>query len=155
MGKTSDIWITLLHPVLSELFKNWILLKIQQGSTLGFYQILIFLSKPEKKNPGTPYSLTPSPHESKKKCDIPPVKMKKRRVVVMIRGHSLGAGGAGQIITQRFPNSYYTNFSKYHKSSLLYLKLPNFTLSEGQNMAWNLDFRGHLSTIGAESTAKS
>ena len=46
------------------------------------------------------------------------------------------------------------NFQKVQKTGFLTLKMVKMTLSEGQILTQNLDFRGHISTFRAENTAK-
>ena len=48
-----------------------------------------------------------------------------------------------------------TNFQKVQKTTFLTLKMVKMTLSEGQILTQNFDFRGHISTFRAENTAKS
>ena len=48
-----------------------------------------------------------------------------------------------------------TNFQKVQKTGFLTLKMDKITLSEGQILTKNFDFRGHISTFRAENKAKS
>ena len=48
-----------------------------------------------------------------------------------------------------------TNFQKVQKTGFLTLKMVKMTLSEGQILNQNFNFRGHISTFRAENTAKS
>merc|ERR1711954_222182 len=47
------------------------------------------------------------------------------------------------------------NFQKPQKTTFLTPKMVKMTLSEGQILTENFDFRGHISTFRAENTAKS
>ena len=44
---------------------------------------------------------------------------------------------------------------KVQKTTFLAFKMVKMTLSEGQILTQNFDFRGHISTFRAENTAKS
>ena len=55
---------------------------------------------------------------------------------------------------QTTPEQFQTNFQKAHKKGFLILKMVKVTLSEGQILTQNLDFRGHISTFRAENTPK-
>ena len=48
-----------------------------------------------------------------------------------------------------------TNYQKPQKTACLTLKMVKMTLSEGQNLTSNFDFRGHISTFRAEKTFES
>ena len=52
-------------------------------------------------------------------------------------------------------NIYKNNFQIVQKTTFLTLKMVKMTLSEGQILTQNFDFRGHISTFRAENTAKS
>ena len=54
-------------------------------------------------------------------------------------------------ITSEHPQN---NFQKVQKTGFLTLKMVKMTLSEGQILTQNLDFRGHISTFRAENTPK-
>ena len=56
---------------------------------------------------------------------------------------------------QTIPKQVQNNFEKVQKSTFLSPKWSKMTLSEGQILTKNLDFRGHLSTFRAENTPKS
>ena len=45
--------------------------------------------------------------------------------------------------------------NNFQKTCFLTLKIVKMTLSEGQNLTWKLNFRGHLSTFRAENRAES
>ena len=47
------------------------------------------------------------------------------------------------------------NFQKVQKTTFLTLKMVKMTLSEGQILTQNFDFRCHISTFRAENTVKS
>ena len=48
-----------------------------------------------------------------------------------------------------------TNFQKALKTGFLTLKMVKMTLSEGQILNQNFDFRGHISTFRAKNTLKT
>ena len=56
---------------------------------------------------------------------------------------------------QTLPKQLQNNFWEFQKTGFFGPKLPKMTLSESQNLCWNFDFRGHLSTFRAENTPKS
>ena len=56
---------------------------------------------------------------------------------------------------QTVPKLLQNNFEKVQKTWFLTLKWSKMTLSEGQILIENLDFRGRLSTFRAENTPKS
>ena len=47
------------------------------------------------------------------------------------------------------------NFQKVQKTTFLAPKMVKMILSEGQILAWSIDFRGHMSVFWAENTLKS
>ena len=52
-------------------------------------------------------------------------------------------------------NIYKNNFQIVQKTTFLTLKMVKMTLSEGQILTQNFDFRGQISTFRAENTPKS
>ena len=56
---------------------------------------------------------------------------------------------------QTTPEQLQTNFQKVQKTTFLAPKMVKMTLSEGQFLTKNFDFRGQKSTFRAENTAKS
>ena len=80
------------------------------------------------------------------------------------RGHisTYGAGNKPKIWPFNAKNNAQTtsehpqkNFQKVQKTDFLTLKMVKITLSEGQILTQNLDFRGRISTFRAENTPKS
>ena len=48
-----------------------------------------------------------------------------------------------------------TNFQKIQKTGFFTLKMVKMTISEAQNLTYNFDFRGHISTFRAKNTPES
>ena len=47
------------------------------------------------------------------------------------------------------------NFQKAEETGFFTLEMVKMTFSEGQNLTYNFDFRGHISTFRAENTHKN
>ena len=61
-----------------------------------------------------------------------------------------GEGNRVQSTSEQLQN----NFQKPQKTTFLTLKMVKMTLSEGQILNQNFDFRGHISTFRAKNTTK-
>ena len=62
-----------------------------------------------------------------------------------------GEGNRVQSTSEQLQN----NFQKPQKTCFFTLKIVKMTLSEGQILTKNFDFRGHISTFRAKNTPKS
>ena len=62
-----------------------------------------------------------------------------------------GEGNRLQLTSEQ----HQTNFQKALKTTFSTLKMVKMTLSEGQILTQNFDFRGHISTFRAKNTLKS